>query len=140
MPLALTLFEVLVPAGYLVFAVWASYTSGYNMALMRRHRPRGVGKYGPYLTVSATFIGMAAIIFLVLDEFAYDTGFLKANLPADLSGLNFYSFLLKQFTNFHLRLSLYSLFFIGGLVISLIAAYAIIRFAFDRGKKGIENE
>jgi uncharacterized membrane protein len=131
--------EVFLPLGYLAFSIWAAYTSGYNAALMKMHHPKGAGKYGPYLGVAAAFAGIAAMIFIELDEIAYDTGFIRANLPYVLSHLSFFSFLLRQLTTFRFVISAYTEYVILGMALSLAASYVLTRSAFDYGKSRIEN-
>ena len=140
MSLPFSSLEVLLPLGYLTFSVWAAYSSGYNMTLMKKHKPRGAGKYGPYLGIVAAFVGIAAMIFIELDELAYDTGFLKLNLPSALSNLNFFTFLLRQFSYFHLSLTRYSEYVILGIILAVVVSYVITKISFDYGKSRIEKD
>ncbi len=41
-----TILEIALPIGYLIFSMWTAYTSGYNMAMMRKHKPKGQASTG----------------------------------------------------------------------------------------------
>lgn len=138
---AFSIIEILVPIAYLLFSLWTAYTSGYNLALMKKHRPRGAGKYSPYLTVLASFGGVAIVAFLGIDAWAYESGFLNVDLPRALSNLDFFEFLVRQFTTLLIPRSTHYLAFVTiGVAIALCVSYFAVRFAFNYGKSRIENE
>ncbi len=134
-----SIVEVSVLIGYLTFSVWTAYTSGYNMALMKRHAPRGAGKYGPYLGQAAAYIGIAAMVFLIVDMVAYEAGFLRADLPVFLSSLNFFSFLLRQFGSVRFASGRYIAFIAANAVSSIAVSFLVTRRAYNYGRSRIEG-
>ncbi len=79
------------------------------------------------------------MLFLLLDLVAYSTGFIRQNLPSELSTLNFLSFLYNQFTSIHFISLRYVGYLTLGVIFAITLSYLITKIAFNYGKSRIEK-
>lgn len=124
---------------YLAFSVWNAYSTGCNRAMLRRHNVKGVIQYGPYLSLTVSFFGVMIAVFLCYELVGYYTGTIRLNLPSDLSNLDFFTFLIMQFSDIRLRYIRYVLFLAFGLVISGAVSFVVVDSIYRKGLAKIRN-
>ena len=121
--------------GYLAFSIWNAYAAGCNKGMMRKNKVKGVIRIGPHLSLFISYMGVAIVVFLALELTAYYTGFLRINLSAALANLDFFEFLIKQFTSVNLAHIRYVFFLALGVALSAVTSYLTIKVAYDVGLK-----
>jgi hypothetical protein len=75
-----------------VISVWNAYSSGYNIALLRKNRQGGFQKVASYAGLGLAFAGMAYVVLSILSILAYYLGYISYNALGAVLGLNFLVF------------------------------------------------
>ena len=76
-------------------------------------------------------------LILSLSKLAIAASTFAISLPAALSNLKFFTFLLKQFTSINFRAIRYVVFLVFGLIFSGAVAYIAVHFMYRLGRKKI---
>ena len=122
-------------AGYLGFSIWNAYSAGCNKGLLRKNKVKGIIQIGPHLSLAISYIGVIIVVFLSLELVAYYSGFLRINLSEGLANLNFFTFLIKQFTTVNLHAVRYVEFLALGIALSATVSYVVIQIMYHLGLK-----
>jgi len=140
MTYALPLIVLVALLAYFIYSLWNAYSTGCNHGMLKKNQVKGIIRYGPYLSLTISFFGVMIVVFLIYELIGYYTGFIRLDLPAALANLDFFTFLIKQFSSVRLHYPIYMAFLGTGLALSAILSYLVVTSLYRMGLHKISGK